>query len=193
MFFRKSAKFGPVRVTASKRGLGYSVGAGPVRLTRGASGRVTRTVRVPGTGIYDRTTISPGKRRSTTRPRRASSTSRVAKADSRPPSRLQIAVMAVIIVVIGLVIALTGSVPAIVIGVVVMLFGLFLSVGMFAPNRGDATHPAGDTPPNVPPLASSSHPHLPQGWYPDQVEPGRQRYWDGSAWTSATRWPPGPS
>lgn len=51
--FRKSKKFGPVRITASKKGLGVSAGAGPVRVGLGADGKVRRTLRLPGTGIYD--------------------------------------------------------------------------------------------------------------------------------------------
>ncbi len=27
----------------------------------------------------------------------------------------------------------------------------------------------------------------PAGWYDDPAEPGRQRYWDGGAWTTETR------
>jgi hypothetical protein len=27
----------------------------------------------------------------------------------------------------------------------------------------------------------------PAGWYPDPQDPGQQRYWDGVAWTEATR------
>ncbi|WP_425297227.1 DUF4236 domain-containing protein [Nocardia abscessus] len=38
--FRKSMKLGPVRITASKKGLGVSAGAGPVR---GVSGRTARS------------------------------------------------------------------------------------------------------------------------------------------------------
>ncbi|WP_091420756.1 DUF4236 domain-containing protein [Arthrobacter sp. OV608] len=49
--YRKSKSFGPVRITASKRGLSASVGAGPFRVTRTATGRTTSTVRVPGTGV----------------------------------------------------------------------------------------------------------------------------------------------
>ncbi|MBF6221805.1 DUF4236 domain-containing protein [Nocardia abscessus] len=51
--FHKSKKFGPVRITASKKGLGVSVGAGPVRVGLGADGKVRRTLRLPGPGIYD--------------------------------------------------------------------------------------------------------------------------------------------
>jgi hypothetical protein len=51
--YRKSKKVGPFRLTVSQRGISTSVGAGPVRISRGADGRVRRTVRIPGTGIYD--------------------------------------------------------------------------------------------------------------------------------------------
>jgi hypothetical protein len=51
--YRKSKKVGPFRLTVSQRGISTSVGAGPLRVSRGADGRVRRTVRVPGTGIYD--------------------------------------------------------------------------------------------------------------------------------------------
>lgn len=49
--FRKSAKFGPFRLTLSKRGVGTSVGGSFWRMSSSPSGRVTRTLRVPGTGI----------------------------------------------------------------------------------------------------------------------------------------------
>lgn len=51
--FRKSKTFGPVRITVSKKGIGGSIGAGPVRVGIGADGKVRRTIRVPRTGIYD--------------------------------------------------------------------------------------------------------------------------------------------
>ncbi|TCN51762.1 uncharacterized protein DUF4236 [Rhodococcus sp. SMB37] len=59
--FRKSKKLGPIRITASKRGLSTSVGAGPLRVSRGADGKTRRTVRVPGTGVYD-TKVVGGKK-----------------------------------------------------------------------------------------------------------------------------------
>lgn len=58
--FRKSKKFGPLRFTASKRGLSASAGAGPLRVTRRADGRYQRTVRIPGTGIYDTKIVGTG-------------------------------------------------------------------------------------------------------------------------------------
>ena len=51
--FRKSKKVGPFRFTVSQRGISASAGAGPLRISRGADGKVRRTVRIPGTGIYD--------------------------------------------------------------------------------------------------------------------------------------------
>lgn len=55
--FRKSKKIGPIRLTASKGGIGYSVGAGGVRIGKGADGKVRRTVGIPGTGIYNTKTL----------------------------------------------------------------------------------------------------------------------------------------
>ena len=49
--FRKSVKLGPVRLTASRRGLAGSLGAGPVRLSKSTRGRRTSTGRVPGSGL----------------------------------------------------------------------------------------------------------------------------------------------
>ena len=54
--FRKSAMFGPVRLTASKRGLTGSLGLGPARVSRSTRGRRTATVRVPMTGLFWRST-----------------------------------------------------------------------------------------------------------------------------------------
>ncbi|RAN79365.1 hypothetical protein B5P43_15775 [Bacillus sp. SRB_336] len=48
---RKSKSFGPIRITASKRGLSASVGKGPLRVTRRADGKINHTARIPGTGI----------------------------------------------------------------------------------------------------------------------------------------------
>jgi Protein of unknown function (DUF4236) len=51
--FRKRKKAGPFQFTVSQRGISTSVGAGPLRFTLGADGKVRRTVRIPGAGIYD--------------------------------------------------------------------------------------------------------------------------------------------
>lgn len=46
LIFRRSKSYGPFRFTLSKRGLGVSAGAGPVRVGRGATGRTSLTVRI---------------------------------------------------------------------------------------------------------------------------------------------------
>ena len=51
LIFRRSKTFGPLRLTLSKRGLGASIGAGPFRIGRGATGRRTTSVRL-GKGLY---------------------------------------------------------------------------------------------------------------------------------------------
>jgi hypothetical protein len=51
--FRKSKKVGPFRFTLSNRGVSTSVGGGPLRISRAADGKLRRTVRVPGLGLYD--------------------------------------------------------------------------------------------------------------------------------------------
>jgi len=50
--FRKSVRLGPLRLTASKRGVTASTGLGPLRVSRSSRGRRTTTVRVPGTGAF---------------------------------------------------------------------------------------------------------------------------------------------
>lgn len=56
---RKSFKVAPgVRMTVSKRGLSTSVGTRGARVTASTSGRVTRTVGVPGTGVRYTTSSS---------------------------------------------------------------------------------------------------------------------------------------
>ena len=44
--FRRSKSIGPFRLTLSKRGLGVSAGAGPLRIGRGATGRRTVSLRL---------------------------------------------------------------------------------------------------------------------------------------------------
>lgn len=70
--FRKSKKVGPFRFTLSKRGVSASAGAGPLRFSRGADGKYRRTVRLPGTGLYDTRVVGGGDgRRAGAGPRRA--------------------------------------------------------------------------------------------------------------------------
>jgi hypothetical protein len=51
-YFRRSKKLGPLRVTASKRGLSVSGGAGGARASKSSTGRRTTSVRLPGTGAF---------------------------------------------------------------------------------------------------------------------------------------------
>jgi len=54
--FRKRVRLGPLRLTASKRGVTASTSLGPVRLSRSSRGRRTTTVRVPGSALCWRST-----------------------------------------------------------------------------------------------------------------------------------------
>lgn len=53
--FRKSINLGPLRINASKSGLGYSIGGRGFRIGKDARGRNYRALSIPGTGIYNRT------------------------------------------------------------------------------------------------------------------------------------------
>src|SRR3981189_2369176 len=53
--FRRSINLGPLRINASKSGLGYSVGGRGFRFGRDAKGRKYTAASIPGTGIYNRT------------------------------------------------------------------------------------------------------------------------------------------
>ena len=64
---RKSIKLAPgVRMTVTPRGVGVSAGGRGARLSAHSSGRVTRSIGIPGTGISDVKTISSGSRRTST-------------------------------------------------------------------------------------------------------------------------------
>lgn len=53
MRYRKSLKFGPLRVNLSKSGVGYSVGNKFYRVTKKANGGMRTTATLPGTGVSD--------------------------------------------------------------------------------------------------------------------------------------------
>ncbi|NKX56761.1 DUF4236 domain-containing protein [Arthrobacter mobilis] len=64
---RKSFRIAPgVRMTVTPKGIGVSAGVRGARISAHSSGRVTRTVGIPGTGISHVKTISPGTSRKTT-------------------------------------------------------------------------------------------------------------------------------
>ncbi len=50
--FRRSKKFGPVRLTATSRGLALSAGGPFGRISVNSRGEVRQTTRVPGVGVY---------------------------------------------------------------------------------------------------------------------------------------------
>lgn len=59
---RKSIKIMPgVRMTISPSGVSTSFGVKGARVTRGANGRITRTIGIPGTGISHTETIRPAR------------------------------------------------------------------------------------------------------------------------------------
>ena len=53
--FRKGFNLGPLRINASKSGIGYSIGGRGFRIGKDARGRGYRSLSIPGTGIYNRT------------------------------------------------------------------------------------------------------------------------------------------
>ena len=59
--FSRSINLGPLRINLSKRGLGASVGAGPFRVGRSATGRSYGSARIPGTGLSYRTGSKAGE------------------------------------------------------------------------------------------------------------------------------------
>ena len=59
--FRKSTKIGPFRITASKKGIGWSVGSKYMRYGKSATGKTY--VSTGSNGFYYRKTLSNGKER----------------------------------------------------------------------------------------------------------------------------------
>lgn len=51
--FRRSKKFGPFRITATGSGFSLSTGVKGFRMSANTRGEVRRTIRIPGTGLYD--------------------------------------------------------------------------------------------------------------------------------------------
>jgi hypothetical protein len=59
--FRRSLKFGPLKLNLSKSGVGYSVGVRGIRVGQDARGRSYTAASIPGTGLYNRTYSSQGR------------------------------------------------------------------------------------------------------------------------------------
>jgi len=53
--WRRRINLGPARINISKKGFGFSVGTGGLRIGHDAVGRQYTHVSIPGTGIYNRT------------------------------------------------------------------------------------------------------------------------------------------
>ena len=49
--FRRSVRFGPLRVNIGKRGVGTSIGVPGARITNSSTGRKYLTLGIPGTGL----------------------------------------------------------------------------------------------------------------------------------------------
>jgi hypothetical protein len=62
LFFRRSKSFGPLRFNLTKHGVGASIGVPGLRWSVHSSGRSTRTVGIPGTGLYYRDQHGPRRR-----------------------------------------------------------------------------------------------------------------------------------
>ena len=76
--FRRSAKLGPFRLTATTSGLAASVGAPGARVSVNTKGQIRRTVGIPGSGLYDTELVNPRGSRAAqapahSRPRRSES------------------------------------------------------------------------------------------------------------------------
>lgn len=52
--FRRSVKFGPLRLNLPKSGMGYSVGVRGLRVGKDSKGRSYTSASIPGTGLYSR-------------------------------------------------------------------------------------------------------------------------------------------
>jgi hypothetical protein len=59
--FRRSLKFGPLKLNLSKSGMGYSVGRRSFRVGQDARGRSYTATSIPGTGLYSRTYSGQGR------------------------------------------------------------------------------------------------------------------------------------
>ncbi|MUH43378.1 MAG: DUF4236 domain-containing protein [Actinobacteria bacterium] len=86
---RRSKYFGPFRVSLTKRGLSGSVGIPGFRMSTNTRGQVRRTVRIPGTGIYNTKILNPKSSSSAARkskaPKRAPATATQAHPEQPPP------------------------------------------------------------------------------------------------------------
>jgi Protein of unknown function (DUF4236) len=120
--YRKSKKVGPVRFTASKRGISTSVGYGPFRVTRRADGRYQRTARLPGTGIRDTRVIG---------------SQRQAPASAQPNIPVQLGKLILCLLGLGIIISLLSGSLAIGFGIVGLCVLAFLGAVVWLVVRRD--------------------------------------------------------
>ena len=119
--YRKSKKVGPLRFTASKRGISTSVGYGPFRVTRRTDGRYQRTARLPGTGIRDTRVIG---------------SQRQASASAQPEASGELSVLAATIaagflfLISGLVAWVFFAAGVVWLGVLAALFAVLMGAGL---------------------------------------------------------------
>ncbi|PSR58704.1 DUF4236 domain-containing protein [Nocardia nova] len=179
---RMTRKFGPVRITASKSGFGVSAGAGPVRVTRRADGRVQRTVRLPGTGIYDTKTI--GARPNRLPRQQLVSSARTGSPAAAPASRDAEIGIAFFVLVVG-----GGAAAALASGMIWLAIPLWLVTvflvycGLLARSdrrKAEAGRTTART--KASKVRDLPAPTAPPGWYRSPDDPGRQRWWDGQCW-----------
>lgn len=106
--FRRSVKIAPgVKLNFGKRGVSTSFGVHGAHVTVGKN-RVTRTVGVPGTGIYNTKTYSTsssrGKSGQSKRPAETASTSKPATAKDFQASGIFFKIMAAVFIILGVLI-----------------------------------------------------------------------------------------
>jgi len=105
--FRKSLKFGPLKVNLSKSGVGYSIGGRGFRVGQDAKGRSYTAASIPGTGLYSRTYSSKAR----------ASSGNAAGLPGAPQDRtrsigLAVGMLALAFIAGGLVVAMVMSHPA---------------------------------------------------------------------------------
>ena len=120
--YRKSKNVGPLRFTASKRGVSTSVGYGPFRVTRRADGRYQRTARLPGTGIRDTRVIG---------------SQRQAPASAQPNIPVQLGKLILCLLGLGIIISLLSGSLAIGFGIVGLCVLAFLGAVVWLVVRRD--------------------------------------------------------
>lgn len=171
---RVHRKYGPVRVTVSRTGFGYSAGGGPLRVTKRADGRITRTARIPRTGISDTKVVGPRRTRGQMLRARAGAALTERPSVRLTDGRVLLRILAGICALVGLLLVANG----LLVGALALMItaGFFVFCARIAAEQSDrsAARPAPVW--NVPP-----------GWYPPPSGGQLLYWWDGQAWTEHTK------